>query len=162
MEPAQSNGIVGEVKSGSLCGIPYAEARALILFLLVGGIGLCLTLSITYALTSFAHLWYLFSFIIAAFITWTFVFFANTFLTFKNQKPASIKGYLTFMSSYLAIFWINGGIVYVLTSLLSIPYTISIIIGTVVTTLFTFVLSRFFIFSPSKKKTEDRSSQDAR
>ena len=126
---------------------------AFITFLVVGGVGLCITLGITYVLTEVLHLWYFWSYLIATVLAWTFVFFANALFTFSTdgRSHLSWKRYITFMLGYLLVFWINAGSVYVLTSILAIPYLISITLGTIATTCLTFLLSKFIIFSAPNK-----------
>jgi putative flippase GtrA len=125
-------------------------ALAFVKFVLVGAAGLGVTLAVTYLLTDILHIWYFWSFLAATFITWTFVFLANALFTFKEGSIGSfltVRHYLSFMLGYLVVFWINAGTVYVLTSVLSVPYLLSIIMGTLTTTALTFILSKFVIFS---------------
>jgi putative flippase GtrA len=125
---------------------------AFLKFITIGGTGLCLTLAVTYTLTDIVHIWYFWSFLVATFLAWTFVFFMNALFTFANEGHSHLtfKRYLGFMFSYLLVFWISAGITYILTSILFVPYLVSIIIGTVATTLLTFTLSKFLIFSHGK------------
>jgi len=121
---------------------------ALLKFLAIGSLGLCITLASTYLLTDFFHLWYFWSYLIATIIAWTFVFFANALFTFAvyGRSLLAWSRYVKFILGYLMVFWIGAGTVYFLTSFLFVPYLISIIIGTMATTSLTFTISKFIIF----------------
>jgi putative flippase GtrA len=126
---------------------------------MVGGIGLLINLSVTFLFTEFFGLWYFWSYLIGTLISWTCSFFLNARFTFVSV-PKTLKSwlgrYVIFIGGYLAFFWVNAGIVFVLTSLFNVSYLISIITGAVLTMFGTFTLSRTVIFAPEKKGSGDR------
>ena len=116
-------------------------------FAVIGGGGLLLNLAVTYALTTYAHLWYFFSFIIATFVSWTAVFFANSHITFAgHSKEAYTRRYLTFITGYFVIFLLNATLVYMLTSILHMHYLVSITVVTGMSAIATFVFSKKLVY----------------
>ena len=115
-------------------------------FLVVGVIGTLLLLTGTYILTEFMHLWYLWAFVISAVCNWTFLFFAHNRFTFKPTQTPGVRNYGLFLILYFAAFLLNTGLIYVLTTLLSLQYLISIVLATGFTTLITFILNKTVIF----------------
>lgn len=116
-------------------------------FIVVGIGGLLLNLLITYVFTQYLGFWYLFSFCIAALITWTGQFLGNSFFTFRgHSKEQYAIRYLRFMGGYLGIFGVNASIVFVGTSILHIPYLFSIIIASGITLVLTFFWSSRYVY----------------
>jgi putative flippase GtrA len=117
-------------------------------FLLVGLIGLGVLLAVTYILTTFFSLWYFWSYILGTLISWTSIFFMNSFFTFAgHNKERYATKYVSFLVMYLSAFAVNATIVYTLTSIAGLMYLASITIATAVTTLITFTLSKRHIFT---------------
>jgi putative flippase GtrA len=118
-----------------------------IIFAVVGGGGLIINLAVSYALTTYAGLWYFFSFIIATFVSWTFVFLANSLITFAgHSKERYARRYATFMTGYLAIFCVNAALVYALSSLLHVYYLLSITLVTLCSAVVTFFFSKRHVY----------------
>ena len=116
-------------------------------FISVGGIGLLVNLLITYIGVQYFDLWYLWSFFLAALVGWTVIFIGNALFTFpEHERNSYIKKYITFIIGYSVMFSVNASIVFFLTSILSIYYLVSIIIGTIITTLLTFTFNKKVIF----------------
>jgi dolichol-phosphate mannosyltransferase len=119
-------------------------------FGLVGGTGLLVNLAVTYILTQFLGLWYLLAYVIATFISWNVVFFANSLFTFVgHSKENYARRYMTFMIGYCGLFLVNTGIVYICTSILHFYYLLSIIFATAVITIFTFFFAKQYIYTDS-------------
>lgn len=116
-------------------------------FVIVGIAALILKLVLTYVLTAYLGFWYFVSFVIAAGITWTAIFFANAHFTFRDHaRDNFLKRYLTFMAGYLATFSLNAPIVLVLTSGLGINYLISIICAAAATSVLTFSFNSRYVY----------------
>jgi putative flippase GtrA len=140
----------------------YPKLFQLFCFCMVGGTGLIINLCVTYFFTQFAHLWYFFSYLIGTIVSWTCSFFLNarfTFATAPKNLKSWISRYVIFIGGYLAFFWINAGLVYILTSLFGVSYLISIIIGAVLTMFGTFTLSRTIIFAPEDTLGESKKTR---
>lgn len=130
--------------------------RQFFVFLLAGGVGLLVTLGVTYLLTEGLHWWYLWSYCIATLCGWTSSFFINSLATFAGHaKKRYGRTYLIFLSIYVATFMLNSALVYVLTSKVGLYYLLSIIIASVVTTLITFSLSKKVIFTFEEHAQQD-------
>lgn len=116
-------------------------------FALIGCAALVLKLGVTYLLTDILGLWYFLSFILAAFITWTAIFFANSIFTFRGHSSEGyVRRYLVFMGSYLSTFWVNALIVFLLTSVVSVNYLISITVAAILTSLLTYTINARVVF----------------
>ncbi len=125
------------------------EGAKFLKFLFAGFVGLCINLGVTYILTEYLHVWYFWSFLAGTIISWTCSFFINALYTFSNTPRGYggwFKKYAVYIFSYLIFFWVNAGIVYVSTSILSIHYIFSIILSAVCTTIGTFTINRWVIF----------------
>lgn len=116
-------------------------------FVLVGCLGFALNIGVTYIFKEFFGFWYFWSFLISVWFTWTFLFFGNLYFTFHDSSRENLlKKYLNFLKGYILIFILNAGMVYLLTSILSVHYLLSIFISTVLTTLATFSFSKKFVY----------------
>lgn len=125
----------------------YETLVKFVTFGVVGGTGLLVNLGVTYVLTQYAGLWYFFSFIIATFVSWNVVFFANSLFTFRGHpKEHYARRYATFMLGYLGIFFFNAALVYTLTSILHFYYLLSITFVTALSTILTFLFSKKFVY----------------
>ncbi len=123
------------------------HAKQFVKFIIIGGIGLLVNMSVTYVGVQYFGLWYLWSFFLAALVGWTVIFIGNALFTFpEHERNSYIKKYITFIIGYSVMFSVNASIVFFLTSILSIYYLVSIIIGTIITTLLTFTFNKKVIF----------------
>jgi len=115
----------------------------------VGGVGLLINLTITYLLVTFFALWYFYSFFIGLLISWTGSFILNAFITFpEHERTAYVHKYFLFLSNYSVVFVLNMTLIYVLTSLLSIYYLISILVCAASTTVLTYSFSKYAVYKP--------------
>jgi putative flippase GtrA len=120
-------------------------------FIVVGLFGLLVNLTVTYSFTEFMGLWYFWAFIIATFVSWTTIFFANSLLTFVgHEKNKYTQKYTFFIFLYIIAFIFNATLVYIFTSWVGLHYLLSIIISTALTTVITFTFSRNLIFTYGK------------
>lgn len=116
-------------------------------FIIIGVSSSFLIFIMTFILTEYLHLWYLLSFIIAAFFAWTYNFIMNAKFTFENYKSDNLlKKYILYIKGYVLLSFISFGSVYILTSILHFNYLISIFIITIIMSLVTFNFNRNFIF----------------
>lgn len=126
-------------------------------FCLVGSAGLLLNLFLVYLFTDIWGIWYLLSFLIATFFTWTFIFFTNSLFTFHDRNTIHyFKNYTSFMLGYAGLFWVNLAMVYIFTSILSFYYLLSIVIGTIITTILTFAYNNRVVFRSHWKSEENK------
>lgn len=117
------------------------------LFVLVGGLGMLVNMGVTYAGVNYLHLWYLWSFCLAALIGWTAIFVGNALFTFpEHERHSYVRKYVSFIAGYAALFAANAALVYLCTSFLGIHYLASIVIGSGITTLATFSFSKKIVF----------------
>lgn len=113
----------------------------------MGGIGSAVAIVLTYFFTEFLGIWYLFSYIIATIMAWTFNFYLNSLVTFRgHNKEFFLRQYLKFIGMYMVAFSANASLVFILTSLLHLYYIISIIIVTSFISFFTFWCSKKKVF----------------
>lgn len=131
------------------------NARRYITFIFGGFLGALLNWTVTYVLTEFAKLWYLFSFMIACICTIIFNFTFHMHITF-GVKDAHLKRFTRFIGVYLAIFGLSVGSVYMLTSTLNVYYMFSIIATTIVISIVNFALNKRFVFKNAKKKRVEK------
>lgn len=116
-------------------------------FIIVGFIGLALNYTLTFIFTEVFLLWYLFSFILATLITWTFNFYFNSRYTFKGHaRPDLFKSYINYLQVYSLLGLVAFGLAYVLTSIIGLYYLLSIFIVTLVMSLITFMFNKKIVF----------------
>ncbi len=116
-------------------------------FILVGCFAYLINIGFTYFFKEFCNIWYLWSFLIATWFTWTFLFFGNLYFTFQESSKLNLlKKYFVFIKGYIVIFILNASLVYLMTSLFSIYYLLSIFISTVLTTFCTFSFNKKFVY----------------
>lgn len=124
-------------------------------FLVVGGLGFMSNLIFAYIFTDIFGLWYIASFVISALMTWTGMFFGNLFFTFREEVYTGYLGkYVSFIAGYSVLFLFNLTIVFFLTSVIGLYYLLSISIGTIFTTVLTFLYSKFFVFRLGSNKSK--------
>lgn len=122
--------------------------REFIVFCIIGFLGLLINLAVTYFFTEFLGWYYFLSYLIGIVVCWTFIFFANFHFTFDDHdKVEYFAKYLKFMSGYAVLFTVNASLVFILTSVISIHYIISIIIAAAITTTMTFIFSKKVVFT---------------
>jgi putative flippase GtrA len=116
-------------------------------FILVGLLGFALNIGITYFFKEYFALWYFWAYLLSVWFTWTFLFLGNSIFTFKgHSKENYFQKYIKFLSGYSVMFFVNGALVYLFTSIFSIYYILSIFFATVITTFITFAFSKKFVY----------------
>jgi putative flippase GtrA len=120
-----------------------------LLFVFFGGCGTILVTGLTYLFTEYAGWWYFYSYLLATFITWTFLYVAHSLVTFADHelRGGHARRYGTFMLSYLSVFVVNAGLVLLLTSVLKVPYLISIILVTLVISVLNYFINARYVYA---------------
>ena len=116
------------------------QLKQAISFILCGLIAFIVLVAITYFLTEVVGLWYLFSYLIGVFISWTISFLLNSRFTFNYRGGDKLRAYRKFIFLYTTGGIVNFLFVYFLTDILGLYYLASILIVA-----FFIVTSSFFI-----------------
>ena len=122
------------------------ELRQLLFFILCGGTAFVILVAATYVLTEVVGLWYLISYGISIFISWTVSFYLNRKLTFNYKGDNTFSVYKKFIFLYILAGGINFGLVYLLTDYFGLYYLASIIIVAFFITISTFYINKNIIF----------------
>jgi putative flippase GtrA len=132
----------------SLTGLFYRFKKP-ILFVFFGGCGTIVVTGLTYLLTEYIGWWYFYSYLLATFATWTLLYFAHSLVTFAEHeaKQGHALRYSTFMLSYLSVFAGNAGLVLLLTSMLKVPYLLSIIFATIVMASINYIINSRYVYT---------------
>lgn len=119
-----------------------------VVFCLVGGTGFLINLLVAYIFKDFLGFHYFIAFLFGVGASWTFIFFANSLVTFKgHSKDKYLTKFGKFIFIYIALFCLNASMVFTFTSILHIYYLASITLSTAITTFFTFTMTRRKIFN---------------
>lgn len=113
-------------------------------FCVVGGTGAVLGLGLLYVFTEYLGLFYLLSLAIGWLIVSVVVYLGNCKYTFHSFQ--GIKGFGKFITSRLGTTLGGFGLVAILTSGLNIHYMLSPILGTLIMTIFNFLISKRWIW----------------
>ncbi len=121
--------------------------RQYLTFLVVGGSGVAVNLSMTYALTEWAGIFYLGSYVISTLVSWTFMFQVHSGITFKGHGVTETKkAYVLFIGMYVLVVLVNWISVWAMTSIVGLHYMASIIFVTGGISILSFLGNRLFIF----------------
>lgn len=103
--------------------------KKFIKFSLLGGIGFFTGFATLFVLTNFFRVWYIFSSIIAELVNYFISFNIHKYLTFEDKdKQKTPKEMFLYFFVVFGYFIANTGLMYVLTDMCHIKYTISKII----------------------------------
>lgn len=117
------------------------------IFFIIGVSSFLLNLLLTFIFTESLHFWYMLSFVIATFITWTFSFIMNSLFTFSGHgKSGYVARYLGYLAIYGAIGLITFTLVYLLTTILGFYYLLSVALVGLLMSFFTFLINKRFVF----------------
>jgi len=122
------------------------ELKQSLLFILCGGIAFIVLVVITYILTEIVGLWYLASYGISIFISWTVSFYLNYKFTFSYKGSNVFSVYKKFILLYILTGGLNFGLVYLLTDYFGLYYLVSIIIIAFFIVISTFYINKNIIF----------------
>jgi putative flippase GtrA len=123
---------------------------------MVGVFGNGLNLGATFALTEWAHLYYLVSYILATFGTWAIMFFLHSRITFSgHEKNKQHLRFLKFITVYGTAFALNFMFVYILTERLEVYYLLSIASVTLILSIGTFLVNKSRVFNAPARRVED-------
>jgi len=134
------------------------NCRRYISFALVGGVGNIPHFLILWLLTDYAHVWYVWSNMVAILFAGTQNYFVNHILTFRKDRANKhnlFYGWTKFLV-VMAIgdFWVQTGAAFLLTRYLHIFYILSVFLATIVSGLFKFLIVKRIIWGKWGKKYE--------
>jgi putative flippase GtrA len=117
-------------------------------FILGGVISFLVNIFVTFILVNILGLWYLFSAIIGAIVSWTTFFLFNRSITFSHGNLPNLWGsYIKNMSFYLASSPIGFFFIYFLTSVLGMHYLLSVTLVAGGMSMVSFFFSKIFVFN---------------
>ena len=123
----------------------FTNFREVAFYVLGGGTGTVLNLATAYILTSLAHWFYFYSYIVGSFINYTFNFFWHRAITFRcKDKTAKRAAFYYISNIILGLFAL--GFTYIFTSIFHIQYLISGLIATIVVVIINFLFSKLITF----------------
>ena len=134
------------------------KCRRYISFALVGGVGNIPHFLILWLLTDYAHVWYVWSNMVAILFAGTQNYFVNHILTFRKDRANNhnlFYGWTKFLV-VMAIgdFGVQTGVAFLLTQYLHIFYILSVFLATIVSGLFKFLIVKRIIWGKWGKKYE--------
>jgi dolichol-phosphate mannosyltransferase len=134
------------------------KCRRYISFALVGGVGNIPHFLILWLLTDYAHVWYVWSNMVAILFAGTQNYFVNHILTFRKDRANNhnlFYGWTKFLV-VMAIgdFGVQTGAAFLLTRYLHIFYILSVFLATIVSGLFKFLIVKRIIWGKWGKKYE--------
>ncbi len=124
-----------------------SEFRRFPVFIITGVTGFGVNLIVSFLLTEYASLWYMYSVVIGAIVSWTVVFFLNSYSTFRgHSREQYVVTYFKNMSVYLISAPIGFALVYALTSHVGIHYLASqiLVVGTI--SVISFIVQKRYVF----------------
>jgi len=134
------------------------KCRRYISFALVGGVGNIPHFLILWLLTDYAHVWYVWSNMVAILFAGTQNYLVNHILTFRKDRANNYNlfyGWTKFLV-VMAIgdFGVQTGAAFLLTRYLHIFYILSVFLATIVSGLFKFLIVKRIIWGKWGKKNE--------
>lgn len=148
------------IKHGVYCAIAIILLRAglyhrpiekellrFVRYFVSGLLTICVTLGVLYALTTWAHVWYLASSIVAFAISYIVNFSLHKFWTFKSPEIAKISSQLPgHLGLALTNLLINTALVYIFVEYIHVGYLGAQIIAAVLVALESFLILSRFVF----------------
>ena len=124
-----------------------ANKHFLTKYLIVGLSGLAINFFLLYFFTDILGLWYLFSFVVAWFLTITFNFLLNKSWTFgANKKESGFRQYFQTLGIYIFTFILSVFTMYILTSVFGIWYIVSSLLINIAYPAINFLFFRYWVF----------------
>jgi putative flippase GtrA len=127
-----------------------------IVFIVGGGLGALLAMSVTYSLTEFFGFWYLSSYMIGGALNILFNFFYQRRITFGISDKIRIRLMKFFLVSIVVSLLIIQ-LIYIFTEVAGIWYIYSGVIAISIVSIINFSLNNFWVFSNDKKVLEGQS-----
>ena len=116
-------------------------------FLISGSLAFGANLFVTYFLTEYFKLWYLYSVVAGTFLSWTAMFFLNSKYTFSDYKLEKLDiAYIKNIIIYIVLVPVSWGSVYLLTSIAGVHYLLSQIIVVGFMSIISFLLTSYYVF----------------
>ncbi len=130
-----------------LLSLAHVQFRHYPYFFIIGGFAYGINIGLTLLFTEYIHLWYLWSFMIAAFISLSCSFILNSLFTFRGYlRESHSERYALYIGFYIISALITFVLVYILTSIFNIHYIVSITVITLVSSFVTYIVNKKFIF----------------
>lgn len=117
-----------------------------VIYCIGGGISALANLGITYALTEWLLIWYLYSYAIGTFISILINFYYQRKVTFgvADKITSRLQKFFVVMGLAVAM---NFALVYVFTDILGLWYVFSIVVVTFIVAVFNYVGNRIWTFA---------------
>lgn len=116
-------------------------------FLISGSLAFGANLFVTYFLTEYFKLWYLYSVVVGTFLSWTVMFFLNSRYTFSDHKLQKLDiAYIKNIIIYIVLVPVGWGAVYLLTSIVGVHYLLSQIMVVGFMSIISFLLTSHYVF----------------
>ncbi len=119
---------------------------AFIRYIIVGGIGYLIELTILFLLTENLNMWYIYSNIISNFIALVFSYVINNYWTFKIKKFV-IKKVLILLGVHICNVIVCSAILYFLASICDMFYLLSKIFTTLLSCVWNYFISKYVVYS---------------
>ena len=134
----------------------YKKYKEIINYIIVGGLTTFVSMVLFYGSTwTFLDGKNAFQLQVANVLSWTgaviFSYFANRIFVFESKKNNILKEFLAFVSSRVLTLLLDMGIMWLLSTVLSVNYNISKIVAMVLVTIGNYVIGKFIVFKKSKK-----------
>lgn len=134
----------------------YKKYKEIINYIIVGGLTTFVSMVLFYGSTwTFLDGKNAFQLQVANVLSWTgaviFSYFANRIFVFESKKKNILKEFLAFVSSRVLTLLLDMGIMWLLSTVLSVNYNISKIVAMVLVTIGNYVIGKFIVFRKSKK-----------
>lgn len=134
----------------------YKKYKEIINYIIVGGLTTFVSMVLFYGSTwTFLDGKNAFQLQVANVLSWTgaviFSYFANRIFVFESKKNNILKEFLAFVSSRVLTLLLDMGIMWLLSTVLSVNYNISKIVAMVLVTIGNYVIGKFIVFRKSKK-----------
>ena len=123
----------------------FGETGRYLVFITGGGTGMLINLCLTYVLTEFVHLWYMFSYAIGQTVNLLFNFFYHRHITFTVTSRAKERFGKFFLVS-LAVISISWLLVLLITEYLNLYYILSIVIVAFFVSIVDFLINKSWVF----------------
>lgn len=116
-----------------------------IIFIIGGGIGALINLAITYIMTEFFGLWYVFGYVLGGAANIVFNFIYHRRITFSVMDKAQSR-FLKFIAVNIIIGIGSVGFIYLLTERLKLWYIMSGIIAITCMSMINFLINKLWVF----------------
>jgi len=134
--------------------------RGYLKYSLVGVLGLGIHLLTLWLFTQYAHLWYIFSALIAIVVASLSNYILNYLWTFSDRKANKIMGYFKYLLSRLLVDGTYLGFLYLMTDYVGTYYLVSATIVQIVTAVLGYVIAVKWIWRRDKVTVPELSDEE--